>query len=278
MGDHSLQVVYRLSDGRYVDSVGRTTELDAGRSITRLTRGGSTVAALIHQPGLLDASGAVDEITDSAKLALDNERLHAERRAQLADLRASRARIVTAADAERRRLERDLHDGAQQLLVALSLSVQLARLRLSADADAATPLDGVQIELAEALRELRAIARGVYPRELADEGLSAGLETLAESSPSAIRVTSLVEERLALPIESAAYFAVAQCVTSMEGDQAAVLVTRQGGRLCVEITGHGLPVDLVDLGDRVGALAGTVDVLSVDGIGARIRVELPCES
>jgi len=274
--DPSLQVRYRRADGRYVDDTGAAIEPATGSAVTRLTRGGETVAELIHRPGLFDGPGAADEIADGAGLAMDNERLQAERRAQLTDLRASRARIVATADAERRRLERDLHDGAQQRLVTLSLGVRLARLRLGADADPAVVarLEDTQVELTAALSELRGIARGIYPRELADEGLPAGLETMAESSPIPISVTAPLAKRLAPQVESAAYFAVSRCVGRCAGDRASVRVTRDGGRLRVEIAAAGLSADLVDVEDRVGALAGTVEVRAPD----EIWVELPCES
>jgi signal transduction histidine kinase len=280
LGDRALRVLYLRSDGRFTDSSGRATEPAADQAVTRLTRGDSTVAVLAHRPGLLDAAGVADEIADTARLALDNERLQAERHARLADLRASRVRIVAAADAERRGLERDLHDGAQQKLVALSLGLRLARLRLADGADRATAarLDEAQTEVTAALGELRAVARGLYPRELADEGLTAGLETFAESSAIPISVTSLIEERLPPSIESAAYFAVADCVRRSLGDRASVLVTRDDGLLRVEIDTGTLPSDLVDVEDRVGALAGTVVAEPTDGAGNRIRVELPCES
>jgi signal transduction histidine kinase len=166
LSDPGLRVLYPLSDGRWADSSGRLTTPDDAEAVTHLTRDGATVALLVHKPGLLDALGVRDEIADAAALALDNERLQAERRAQLADLRASRARIVAAADAERRRLERDLHDGAQQKLVTLSLGLQLASLRRehAGAPDTTARLEEARSEVVEALGELRRIARGLPAR------------------------------------------------------------------------------------------------------------------
>ncbi len=278
LGDDSLCVFYPLTDGRLADSSGRAVEPDQRQQLTRLTRGDATVALLAHRRGLLDVDGVADEITGTARLALDNERLQAERQAQLADLRASRNRIVADAGAERRRLERDLHDGAQQRLVALSLSLQLARLRLDDGADplVAAQLDEARDEVTAALGALRLVARGLYPRELADEGLAAALETFAESSPIPVSVKSVVDERFPQPVESAAYFAVAHCIGGSEGDGASVLATREDGKLLIKIETSSLHGDLVDLEDRVGALDGTVVAEPIGGAGTRIRVELPC--
>ena len=122
LGDPTLDVAYRLDDGRYVDSAGRPVELPRGtnRAVTPLTAEGEEIAALIHDPALLDEPALVESVRATAGLVLENERLAAEVRSQLAEVRASRARIVAATDAERRRIERNLHDGAQQRLVTLS--------------------------------------------------------------------------------------------------------------------------------------------------------------
>jgi len=131
--------------------------------VTPLVSGGRSVALLAHRPGLLDDPGLVEQIAAAARLALDNERLQAQVRAQLEDLRASRARIVERGDAERRRLERDLHDGAQQRLVSLALSLRLARLGGDADPDVAA-LEQAEAEVRQALEELRGLARGLTRR------------------------------------------------------------------------------------------------------------------
>jgi signal transduction histidine kinase len=273
LGDRSLRVLYPVGDGRLADGSGRVAEPDSSRPRTRLTRDDATVALLEHRRGLLDEEGAAGEIVDAAWLALDNERLHAERRLQLEDLRASRARIVVAADTERRRLERDLHDGAQQKLVALALALQLARIR-STDPVTASRLDDARAEVAAALADLRTLARGLFPVELTDEGLAAALETLQESALVPFTVTSVVAQRLPAAVESAAYFAVVHCVVG----PSSVSVTRTDGVLRVDIEGCGPPGDLVAVEDRVGALSGTVALEPMPGSGVRIRVVLPCAS
>jgi signal transduction histidine kinase len=280
LSDPGLGVLYPLSDGRWADSSGRLTAPDDGEAVTHLTRNGATVALLAHKPGLLDAPGVRDEIADTAALALDNERLQAERRAQLADLRASRARIVAAADAERRRLERNLHDGAQQKLVTLSLGLQLASLRLgpSAAPSTAVRLEEARLEVVEALGELRRIARGLYPRELADEGLSAALETLAETSSASVTVTSQLQDRLPHPVESGAYFAAAHCIALSGDERVSLAVVCDAGYLRLDVEMPGPVSDRVRLEDRIGALAGTVAWEPAGDGRARVRVELPCGS
>ena len=278
LGDASMRVFYPLADGRVTDHSGGAVEPDPRQSVTCLTRGETTVALLAHRAELLDADGIADQITETARLALDNERLQAQRQAHLADLRASRARIVAAADGERRRLERDLHDGAQQKVVALSLALRLAQLRLpeAVAPTMASRLEEALAEVSAALAELRGVARGLYPRELADEGLAAGLETFAESSPIPINVTVHSGRRHAQPIEAAAYFAVAHCIGCAAGDRASVQVTCDDDRLLIQIEVNRLHGGLLDLEDRVGALAGTVTAELTDGARSRIRVELPC--
>src|SRR5207249_4829505 len=159
---------------------------------------------------LLASAGA------AARLALENERLQAELRAQLAELRASRARIVSAGDEERRRLERDLHDGAQQRLLSLGLALQLARAKLGPDANGAAELvaeaDG---ELRAALDELRELARGIHPAVLSEQGLAAALKTLAERSPILVTIAEVPDQRLSTPAEAAAYFLVSEALANV---------------------------------------------------------------
>ena len=146
--------------------------------------GGEEVLAVVHRPGLLDDPALVAELATTASLALEHERLHAARRARLEELRASRARIVAAADAERRALERDLHDGAQQRLVAVALAIRLARRRIAADDPALdAALAAAEARVRAAVVELRDVAHGLFPTVLADEGLRAALDELSEHAP-----------------------------------------------------------------------------------------------
>jgi signal transduction histidine kinase len=262
-------------DEHLIDAAGNPAQPRA--ELTPLTRGSETIAYLDHGEPLLDREGAV--IVQVARLSLDHERLHAERVAQLRELRASRERIVAVADRERRRLERDLHDGAQQQLVSLALSLQLAELApppVSADGSK-TLLADAETEVAAGLAELRTIARGLYPRELADEGLESALETFAESDPTPVDLDCNLPDRLPHAAESAAYFTVARLLAtrSYEPTQGrAIHAWQDGNQLHVELHGSARTDDLTAAEDRVGALGGTVERT---GAGS-IRMVLPCES
>jgi signal transduction histidine kinase len=279
LGDPSLQLAYPLADGRRVDAQGRTLSLQA--TVTPLVRGGQQVAFLAHRSGLLDDPGLAEEVAAASRLALENERLHAELAAQLQDLRASRARIIATGDEERRRLERDLHDGAQQRLVSLSLSLRLARSKLgpSPDPSRISRIDQAESELRVALGELRELAHGIFPAVLADEGLAAAVEALAEDATVPIRITTLPEGRLEPAVETAAYFVLSEVVRRSGGSTMMVGATRRGDHLVVEIDGDSDdPEALVDLEDRVGALDGRLKVLHQPGGRVRIHAEIPCES
>jgi signal transduction histidine kinase len=276
LDDPSLTLLYPLPDGRRVDAGGRPAAPELGQAVTPLVRGGQTVALLAHRPGLLEDPGLVEQIAATARLALDNERLQAQVRAQLEDLRASRARIVERGDAERRRLERDLHDGAQQRLVALALSLRLARLGPDPQSDAAT-LEEAEAEVRQALAELRRLAQGLYPAALTEEGLGAALEALAEQTASPLALGKLPQERFDPKVEAAAYFLVAETLKRTRPRRAAVDAAPVDGRLVVEIqTDQQPPRQLTDLADRVGALDGRLLVQAAPGGGTRIRAELPC--
>ena len=233
LGDPTLEVVYRLADGRYVDATGRPVSLPdrADRAVTAVTAGGEEIAALVHDPALLDEPALVESVRATAGLVLENERLAAEVRSQLAEVRASRGRIVTATDAERRRIERDLHDGAQQRLVTLSVALGLEAAR--ADPAAADVLSRAQDEVEAALVELRELARGIHPALLRDEGLEAAVEALARRAPLPVTVHGTVRGRLSDPIELAAYFVVSEALTNVvkhaSATEASVLLEREPG-------------------------------------------------
>ena len=189
LGDPSLRIAYPIAGtDRFLDADGHPVELPMPNDTTRMTtvleRGGTTLAVLVHDPAIAEQPELVRSITAAAGLALDNERLAAEVRRQLAEVNASRARIVAAGDAERRRVERDLHDGAQQRLVTLALTLQAARDHGNgADPVLATMLDKAGADLGLALAELRELARGLHPTVLTEEGLRAAVEALADRSP-----------------------------------------------------------------------------------------------
>jgi len=276
--DPSLQLAYPLADGRLADA--RCREVELTGEVTPIVRGGQQVALFSHRPGLLAEPALAEEVAATARLALDNERLQAEARSQLEDLSASRARIVQSGDAERRRLVRDLHDGAQQRLVTLSLALRLVRNRLGPgfDRTLAERIDEAEAELRAALADLRELAQGIFPVILAEEGLSAAIEALAETGPASLEITALPGERLGSPVEAAAYFVVSEAVRRAAASTLKVSAARRDGRLVVEVEGDGAPTEITDLQDRVGALNGTVRVTHGPGGRATIRAEIPCES
>ena len=189
LGDPSLQVAYWApTQDRFVDAAGEPMELPedgTGQAVTMLERNGVREAAIIHDAILLEEPGLIASVASAMRLAVENDRLTAEVEAQLTEVRASRARIVEAGDAERRRVERDLHDGAQQRLVSLSLELRLARTRLGDDGDPAVrrSLEQAADEARAALAELRELARGIHPLILTEAGLGAAVESLADRTP-----------------------------------------------------------------------------------------------
>ena len=211
--------------------------------------------------------------------------LRAKRDRQEEELRASRARIVQAADDARRVLERNLHDGAQQSLVTLSLSLRLVQARLDSDPSAASRLlEDSREDLARALAELRELARGIHPAVLTDRGLAAALEVLTDRSPIPVDVR-VPDERLPGPVEAAAYYIVAESLTNVakyaQASEATVCVRRHDGRVLVEVSDDGVGgadvgkgSGLRGLADRVAALGGTLVLESVQGEGTRIRAEI----
>ena len=294
LGDPGLEVAYRLTDPeRWVDSSGMPVDPAApeGRAVTSLARQGQTMAMLVHRRGLLDDPAVVDEVVSATRLALANERLRAEVLAQLEDLRASRARIIATGDAERRRLERDLHDGAQQRLVGLSLALRLARATLGRDPDTnlIALIDRADDALRMAIDELRELAHGIFPAVLTDEGLAAAVEALADRASIPITIAGMPEERFPTSVETAAYFLIAEVTGSIEAlardGGVTVDVWHDGNRLVVEVTDDGLGVaerttesGFIDLADRIGASGGELRVEHSPAGAITIRAEIPCES
>jgi signal transduction histidine kinase len=220
-------------------------------------------------------------------LTAENEQLNEELQAKVEELRASRHRIVEAGYAERRRVERDLHDGAQQRLMALTMNLRLARERLDSDPPAAAELlDEAMDELAAATAELRELARGIHPVVLSDRGLAAALEGLADRSPVPVEIGEAPAERLPAPVESAAYFVVAEALTNVaryaEAGLATVRVARRDGAVEVEVADDGVGgadpeagTGLRGLDDRVAALDGELAIESPAGGGTKIRARFP---
>jgi signal transduction histidine kinase len=289
LGDDSLQVAYWLPEtASYVDVNGRSVDLpdgDVGRSVTRIDRGGRPVAALVHDAALDDEPELVQAAGTAAGMALENERLQAELRAMVDELRASRTRLVEAADEERRRLERNLHDGAQQRLLALSFGLGLAETADDAAALRAAVAEAKD-ELGVALEELRELARGIHPAILSERGLGAALESLAARSPIPASVDVSVG-RVAERVEVAAYYlaseALANAVKHAQATKLSIIVLRSGDLLVVEVADDGVGgatagkgSGLRGLYDRVAVLDGKLFVSSPPGGGTRVRAELPC--
>jgi signal transduction histidine kinase len=243
----------------------------------------------VHDPRLKEHPELLETVSAAAGLALENQRLEAALRARVEELRASRARIVEAGYAARRQLERDLHDGAQQRLVALALDLRLTRGKLESDPAAAGELLDASIEeLSHATEELRELARGIHPAVLTDRGLGAALDALASRATVPVELGSVPAERLPEPVEAAAYFVVAEALTNVakyaQATHAVVSVERSNGSLQVQIRDDGIggadPAGgsgLRGLADRLAALDGRLEVLSPGGSGTTVLAEVPCE-
>jgi signal transduction histidine kinase len=292
LGDPSLELVYWLpEDRRFVDVAGRPFELPeegSGRAVSAVERDGSTIAAIVYDAFLIGAQDHVRAVGAAAALALENERLDAELRAKLAELRASRERMLRVGLEERRRLERNLHDGAQQRLVALALSLRMARGKLREDPDGAeSVLSGAGEELEAALEELRELARGLHPALLGDRGLRPALETLALRAPVPVELGTVPAERLPEGVELAAYFVVSEALTNVAkyaaASRATVSVERDNGRVVVAVEDDGVGgadpeqgTGLRGLADRIAVLEGRLEVQSEPGKGTTVRASIPC--
>jgi signal transduction histidine kinase len=292
LGDPSVELAYWLPDsGQHVDAEGRPVELPppgAGRAVTEVERDGRRIGAIVHDTALLDDPEQVRAAGAAAALALENARLEAELRAKVEELKASRARIVESGYAARRRLERDLHDGAQQRLVSLALSLRILHSRIAGDPDAVQELDAARSELDQALGELRELARGIHPSVLTDRGLDAALDGLARRAPLPVELEEIPSERLPDRVESAAYFVVAEALTNVakyaQATRAYLNVRRQNGQVLVEVSDDGIggadPATgsgLRGLLARVSAVGGRLEVDSRPGEGTTVRAAIPCE-
>jgi signal transduction histidine kinase len=292
LDDPSLSLAYWLPDeDRYVDLSGRTVALpEPGeqRMATVVERDGTRVAALVHDQALAHDPELLRAVSAAAALALENERLQAELRARLVELRASRARIVQAGDLERKRIERNLHDATQQRLTSVAVALGLAKSKLGPDPeDAGAVLDQARKGLAVALSELRDLSQGIHPGILTERGLEAAVEDLAYAAPIPISVDSNLSARLPERVEAGAYYVIAEALANVakhaEASSAAVRITSSNGRLALSIRDDGVggaePLHgsgLRGLSDRVHALGGTLAVESPPGGGTELRAEIPC--
>ncbi len=296
LGDPSLEV-YRWEPAfaGFADAAGRPTERPGAdgsdRTVLTIGDGASPDLLIAHDPSLRDDPGLVSAAAAAVRLAAENERLQAEVRAQLELVRASRARIVEAQDDERRRIERDLHDGAQQRLVSLQLSLQMLRRGLGPEADATilAELDAATTEASAAIADIRELARGVHPAILSEAGLGAALVSLADRMPIPVTIEDGVDRRLPAAVEATAYFVVAEALTNAikhaDAGRVEVRASLADERLLVEVRDDGRggadPANgtgLTGIQDRVAALGGTVRIDSAPGAGTRLEMELPCAS
>jgi signal transduction histidine kinase len=288
--DPSLTLAYWLPDFEtYVDLAGRPVEVPCpnGRMTTAIDQDGRHVAALLHDRELGEEPELLEAVRAAAGIALENGRLQAELAARLEEVKGSRARVIEAGQKERQRLERNLHDGAQQRLVALSLDLSLLGGELEAGSDARSRLDRARGEIAASLSELREIARGIHPAVVTGHGLAVALEQLTALAPVPVRLTVAIEDRLPDALEVAAYYLVSESLANIgkyaHATSATVEVTRANGQIVVEVTDDGVGgaetesgTGLRGLADRVEALDGRLRIWSPRGGGTRVRAEIPC--
>jgi signal transduction histidine kinase len=294
LGDPMLDLGFWLPERRaFADRNGRPFTLpgpESDRAVTRLEHDGEPLAVLVHDPALLDEPELIEAAAAAARLALENARLGAELHAQLDKVKESRARIVAATDAERRRIERDIHDGAQQRLVALALDLRSAQLRLApGNPEFEQVLTSAVEDLQTAVEELRELARGVHPAILTEEGLAAALESLVIRAPLPVTLEEAPDERLAAEVEATAYFVACEGLANVakhaEAHAATVAARLENGLLVVAVADDGVGdaranggSGLRGLADRVEALGGRLIIDSPANGGTRIEARIPCAS
>ena len=291
LGDRTLSVAYWLPDRKlFVDEAGpRRPHARArlGPPWTAVERDGRRVAAIIHDAELATGPELVNAAAAGAALAIDNERLKANLRARVEELRVSRVRIVEAQDHARRRIERDLHDGAQQQLVSLSLDLRLLKSKLNGNEAAAETVDALSEKPPTALAELRELARGIHPVILTERGLVPAVAALAQRAPVPVEANISIHERLTPAIESAAYFVVAEALTNVakyaQAENVVVDLSRADEEVIVVVEDDGVGGADIETGtglrglvDRLSALDGTLEVETPDGGGTRLIARIPC--
>ena len=288
LGDSTLQLAFKDGDG-FTDTSGLAVDPaqpDPGRAVAPLT--GAQEAVLVYDAGLELEPQLIRLTVAAASMALEHSRLQAEVQAQLELVRASRARIVEAGDTERRRLERDLHDGAQQRLVTLTLALGMARSRVAGvDPELEALIEAAGKEAKEALTELRELARGIHPAVLTETGLAGAIQALVERSPAVVTITEVPRERFPAVIEATAYFVVSEALANVakhaRAGTAQVSIRRLPGRLAVRVSDDGAGgarpergTGLAGLADRVASAGGVLRVDSPPGAGTRLEADIPC--
>ena len=288
--DPTLSLAYWLADYEtWADQDGRQVRLpgpDEPRSVTVVDSHGRHLAALVHDRSLDDEPELLQAVGAAAGIALENGRLQVELKAKLQELEGSRGRVIEAGQQERKRLERNLHDGAQQRLIALSLDLEMYSDKLAGDPEAAARIQGAREEIAISLEELRAVSHGLHPAALSAHGLGVALESLAAGSAVPVKLNVTIE-RLDESIEVAAYYVVTESLANIgkhaHARQASIDVTREGDELVVEVVDDGVGgadsergTGLRGLADRVEALGGRLRVWTPSGGGTRVRAQMPC--
>jgi signal transduction histidine kinase len=292
--DPTLDIVYRLEEpeGHWADAGGRAIDiasLDRGRSVTEALDGERPVAAIIHDPALGLDQAFVDTATSYATLTLDNHRLAVQTSALLREVRSSRARIQAAADQERRRIEHDLHDGAQQRLVALRIKLELAAEQSAEGGGSDSEmLRALGREVDEAVDEVRSLARGIYPAPLAARGLVEALRAAALRTALPASVLAAGVGRYSREVETAAYFCCLEAMQNADkhaaGATAVVIEITDNGALTLEVRDDGAGFDvaitrggigLVGMRDRVAAVGGRLEIESRPARGTRVRAVIP---
>jgi signal transduction histidine kinase len=278
LGDGTLDVAYRVGGG-YIDAAGRTVDLpraSSGRSLTPIERDGAEVAVLVHHAAVLEDPTLLEAVATATRLAAANARLQAEVRQQVAELEASRRRVVEAGDAERRRLERSLREGALRRLAHLDTRLEIARATAST---AAAQIGDAQAQLERVSSELRELAAGLHPRELLEHGLGSALAALAERSPVPVELT-LSPERAPAAVELTLFFVCSEALANAwkHAHASAISVTVEQGvttaRIDVRDDGVGGAAPR-SLADRIEAVGGTLSVRSPPGGGTRVLAEIP---
>jgi signal transduction histidine kinase len=286
--DPSLQIAYWLpAEEQYVDRAGQAIALpDDDRRSTPVEHDGRRVALLLHDAALREERELLGAVAAAAGLALENERLQSEVRASVVQVASSRARLVQASDRARRRLERNLHDGAQQRLLELAVTLRLLESRVQDDPESRELMLTGKEQLAQSLEELRELAQGLHPAVLTDHGLAVALAAVAARTPVPVTL-DVVGERLPESVEVAAYYLICEALANVakhaHAATATVSVAREGEVATVEVVDDGSGgadtsrgAGLRGLADRVEAVSGQLTIDSPRGGGTRVHAEFPC--
>jgi signal transduction histidine kinase len=290
--DPELEIVYSIGDGapHWADAAGHRIQPPPpppGRCLTEIRDGRDAIVGIVHDPALGEDRAFVDTATSYALMTLENHRLSAQASSLLREVRASHVRVRAAADDERRRIERDLHDGAQQRLIALRIKLELAAER-TGDGEGAALLRGLGDEVVQALEEVRALARGTYRAPLAERGLVEGLRAAARANALPTTVVAAGVGRYSREIESAAYF---MCLEALQnagkhahGATVAVIDVSDNGSLRLEVRDDGAGFDpgavtaglgLAGMRERLAAVGGDLTIASSPGRGTQVTGSIP---